>query len=471
MIKKRAVLFMILSFLAFSMLVVLTAISCVSAIDLEIGKKAINEVFVIETNTPAIFEFTIKNLGESDNFEIYSLVGVDIYPKGNFRIEKGQTKIISVEVRALESAKKIPGYYNFVYKIKGSNTGIQEDRMTFKIATLGEVIYLSADSINPESEETSVYFKNIENIEFEDIGAEVSSAFFSFDENFSLLSKEEKSFIVNLNKEKLKTLVAGPYILDAKLKIGHSEATLKSTIKFLEESGISTTETKEGILISRHEIEKKNEGNTIAIIEVTMNKNIISRLFTNLNPQPNKVERKGFTVYYTWQEELRPSESLKVIAKTNWFIPFLILAAIIIIIILSRIYLISDVILKKRINFVKTKGGEFALKVTIIVKARRFAERIAITDKLPPIVKLYERYGTITPDRIDEKNRRIEWNIESLDQDEERILSYIIYSKIGIVGRFELPPARAVYEREGKIKETSSNRAFFVSEARRTTEE
>ena len=465
MIKKRAVLFVIAGFFA------LIIISQVSAINLEIEKKAINEVFVIETKTPAIYEFTITNLGDSDNFEIYSLLAVDIAPTGSFRIEKGQTKKINVEIKALESAIKNPGYYNFVYKIKGSNTGIQEDRMTIKIAPLGEIIYLSADSISPKSEETTVYFKNIENIEFKDIKAKVSSAFFSLDKNFSLLPNEEKSFKVKLDGEKLKTLVAGPYILDANLKIGNSEADLKSTIKFLEESGISTAETKEGIIVSRYEIEKKNEGNTIAITEITMSKNIISRLFTNFNVQPDKVERKSFSVYYIWQKELRPSESLKVIAKTNWFIPFFIIIAIVIIVVLSKIYLVSDVILKKSLNFVRTRGGEFALKVTILVKARRFAEKITVIDRLPPIVKLYERYGAVTPDKIDEKNRRIEWNIEGLDKDEERILSYIIYSKIGVVGKFELPSARAVYEKDGKIKETQSNRAFFVSEARRTTED
>ena len=135
---------------------------------------------------------------------------------------------------------------------------------------------------------------------------------------------------------------------------------------------------------------------------------------------------------------------------------------------MSQIYLTSDIILKKKINFVKTKGGEFALKVSIKVKARRAIERISIMDKLPPIVKLYERYGTIAPDRIDEKKRRIEWNLGSLNEGEDHILSYIIYSKIGVVGKFELPSAKAIYEREGKIKETSSNRVFFVSEPKKT---
>ncbi len=155
---------------------------------------------------------------------------------------------------------------------------------------------------------------------------------------------------------------------------------------------------------------------------------------------------------------------MEVIAKTNWFVPIFLFIAIIVFIVLYRIYLTSDVILKKKTTPIKTKGGEFALKVSVNVKARRYVENINVIDKLPPAVKLYERYGTITPDRIDEKNRRIEWNLESLNQNEETMLSYIIYSKISFVGKFGLPAARAVYEREGNVKETESNKVFFINE-------
>jgi len=80
------------------------------------------------------------------------------------------------------------------------------------------------------------------------------------------------------------------------------------------------------------------------------------------------------------------------------------------------------------------------------------------------MVKVFERYGSINPDKVDTQNRRLEWNIQALGKGEERVLSYIIYSKIGVVGRFELPSAEAVYEFNGQIKEVRSNRAFFVNE-------
>ena len=129
-----------------------------------------------------------------------------------------------------------------------------------------------------------------------------------------------------------------------------------------------------------------------------------------------------------------------------------------------------DLSLRKKVTFVKTKGGQFALKVTVRVKAKKFIERINIIDKLPPLVKLYERFGAVAPDKIDLTHKRLEWDIESLNKGEERIFSYIIYSKIGVVGRFELPNARIVYEKEGKVKKAESNRSFFINEPKKESE-
>jgi hypothetical protein len=449
----------------------LISVSLASAIDLEIEKKTINDVIVIELDNSAEFQFTIRNLGESDSFEIYSLVDVYMLPKDTFYIESGKTKKINVEVRTGEHVKKRTGHFTFGYKIRGSNTGIQEDKLTIKLVTLDQALDLSADHLTPDSEKAVIRVQNKEQFDLEEIAMTFSSVFFEFGEQFSLPALETETFEVDLDKEKFNTLMAGDYILNANVKLNDVEVPVESTIKFLEKTGLSVKESEEGLFVYRHEIEKKNEGNLVTLAEVTMERNIISRLFTGFNLQPNKVKRTGSSVLYTWQQELRPNESLKVVARTNWSIPIIVLIAIIVIIILSKIYLTANIILKKKINFVKTKGGEFALKVSVNVRAKKFVEKINVVDKLPPMVKLYERYGTIAPDRVDEKNRRIEWNIESLDEGEDRLVSYIIYSKIGIVGRFELPPAKAIYEREGKIKETESNKVFFVSEPKRVKKE
>jgi len=195
-------------------------------------------------------------------------------------------------------------------------------------------------------------------------------------------------------------------------------------------------------------------------------KNIISRLFTSFDPEPDLVDRKGFGVYYTWNRAVNPGEELNIVIKTNWLFPFLLIILIIAVVIIVKQYTTSGLIVGKKVNFVRTKGGEFALKVSVILTSKKYVERILLVDRLPALVKIHESFKGEQPSKVDEKNRRIEWNIENLEPGERRIVSYIIYSKIGVLGKFALPPATAVYEENGKIKDSTSNRAFFVGEQR-----
>ena len=87
-------------------------------------------------------------------------------------------------------------------------------------------------------------------------------------------------------------------------------------------------------------------------------------------------------------------------------------------------------------------------------------------DRIPPLASVYERFGGERPARFDEKTKRIEWELGNMDAGERRVLSYVIYSKVGVMGTFTLPGATAVYEKDGEIHEVESNRAFFIAEQR-----
>jgi len=54
---------------------------------------------------------------------------------------------------------------------------------------------------------------------------------------------------------------------------------------------------------------------------------------------------------------------------------------------------------------------------------------------------------------------------------ESRVISYIIYSKVGVLGKFALPTATAIYEKDGNIHEAESNHAFFIAEQGRKVED
>ena len=331
---------------------------------------------------------------------------------------------------------------------------------------LKDAFEVGSGNIDSASQSLEIYIHNKNNFDFGDMSAKFKSPFFSFEKNFTLGPYERKNFEVTLNKEDFKSLMAGFYTLNVDVDVGGKKADVEGVIKFVEKDILTTTSNNYGFIINTDVIKKVNEGNVVAKTETVIKKNIISRLFTTLTPEPDSVDRQGLTIYYMWDRELNPGETLEVTVRTNWLFPLIVVLLIVAIILLVKQHLKTNLVLKKRVNFVKAKGGKFALKVSVFVIAKKYVERVNIIDRLPPLVRLYERYGGDKPTRIDEKNRKLEWNFEKLEAGETRALSYIIFSKIGVLGRFALPSASAIYEKDGEINETESNKAFFMAEQR-----
>lgn len=438
---------------------------------LKIEKEVVTDTIISELNQPAIFNIKITNLGAEDEIRIYSLVGVDITPSDYFKIGAAETKTIEIKLSPNSAILQNSGTFSFVYKIEGKSLGIVEDTLLIKIVDLKNAIEINSYNINLEDNKAVVYVKNKGNSEFSNINAVFTSSFFNFSEQFSLGKYEKKEFEINLDREKIKSLTAGQYILKTELNVNNIKETIEDSFTFTEKAEITERETKKGFVIYTHTKEKINEGNLPFLVQINLNKNIISRLFTTFNIVPLKTERDGITIKYTFQQEVYPGEIFAVKAVTNWLYPLILIAAIVIIVLLLRKITSSHIIIKKKSSFVKTKGGEFALKISLIVKAKSFAENIKIIDKVPSLVRIYKKFGAIEPDNIDERNKRLEWNIENLQEGEERLFSYVIYSKISPIGKFEIPPARGIYDKDGKSYETESNKVFFFTEPKKESDE
>jgi len=441
---------------------ILLILPLISAINLTIEKQSSNEVLIIGLNMSAVFDLKITNLGPTDTFKFYNLVGLDINPK-TISIIKGETKEIELKVSPIGDLN-IRGFYTFKCTIRGQDESEIDQQLTLNIINLKDAFEIGSEEFDSDSSSLNVYIHNKVNFDFNEINVKFKSAFFDFEETLSLEPNEKKSFNIQLNKDEFKKLMAGFYTMNAEISVEDEKANVEGIIKFVEKNLVTTTKKDYGFIINTQIIEKINEGNVLAKSETVLKKNIISRLFTNFNPEPDIAERQGLTVYYTWEREINPGETLKIIVKTNWLFPLLVILFIVIIVVLAKQYSKTNLVLKKRVSFVRAKGGEFALKVSILIHAKKYVEKVSIIDRLPPLVKIHERFGGEKPLRINEKTKRVEWEFEKLEAGENRMLSYIIYSKIGILGKFSLPTTTAIYEREGKVHETESNRAFFIVE-------
>ena len=445
------------------LLLLFAVISSTSAINLSVEKVGGKDVMINGLNEPATFDIRIKNLGGTDYFQFYNLLGFSMAPKGTVLISSGETKDVQLIFYPREDFEN-NGYYTLQYFIQGEQGDKISESVTVNMVDLGEIFEVGSGEVSPETNSLDIYINNKVNFEFKDLNVGFSSPFFELEKTISLNPYEKKTFSVQVNKDDFQKLTAGFYTLTANVEYKGKKTGVEGIINFIEQNLIKTTENDYGIFLNTRMIEKKNQGNTVADSDVNIKKNVISRLFTTFSPEPDSTRRQGLMVYYTWNQKINPGESLKVTVRTNWFFPLLVIFFIVAIVIIIKQYAKRNLVLKKKINFVHSKGGEFALRVTIFVKAKAYVERVNVIDRVPPLVKIYDKFGGITPTRFDEKTRRIEWNINSLLPGERRTLSYVVYSKVGIMGKFALPEATAIFEKDGEVHETESNRAFFVAE-------
>lgn len=434
-----------------------------SAINVDVKQLSDNEVLVVDLGKPVIFELEMTNRGDADYFEFYNLLGFTMHPIGTTYIGEGQSKKIEMSLLPIGDFS-IRGNYNFNYYIRGQEGTNQQKQLIFRVIDFADVFEIGSGEVDSDSNSIEVYIQNMVNFNFGEINAEFSSAFFDLEESFELGPNEKVSFTVQLDKADFNQLIAGFYTLQGKITSGNKEANMEGIIKFVEQENLISSEENYGFIINTNIITKINEGNMVEEFETIIKKNIFSRLFTSFSPEPDSVERRGGVVYYTWAKGINPGESFEIIVRTNWIFPFLIIFFIVAIVIFVKQSTRTHLVLRKRVQFVKAKGGEFALKVSVFVNAKQYVERVSIVDRLPPLVKIFNRFSGDMPSKVDEKTRKIEWNFEKLEAGETRMLNYIIYSKIGVLGKFVLPSSIAIYERDGKMHEAQSNRAFFVAE-------
>lgn len=455
--KKALITFLFAIFLSLNL---------VSAINLEVKANPVSNAVITDLNKPAIFDLTITNLGEGSYFEIFSLVGIDITPETSFLIGPKETKTIRIQAMPQESLKSRKGMLAFEYQIRDSRKDIQKEQLSIDISSLADAISINPDEVNINSDKININIKNRLMYDFDNVRVKLDSVFFNYEGNSSFKNYEDKNVEVPINKDKLKRLDSGNYLIQVEIQFGDRIVHKEATVRYIEKENIATTETIKGIIIQKHEIIKENVGNVQRRVTISVEKSLFTYLFTSMNIDPLISKFNGLSVTYTWEKDLYPGEKVDVAVTTNWLYPLIVIILAILIVYFVRKYIKMDVIFRKNVSFVKTRGGEFALKVQVRVKARRHIEKIKIIDKLPHIVTLYEKFGAIAPDNVDVKNKKLEWNIEALNKGQERIFSYIVYSKIGVFGKFELPVARVVYELEGVVKEATSNKSFFVNKPR-----
>jgi hypothetical protein len=439
------------------------SLTLVSAADLTVVKVNENPVIIAETNNNATYTLRItNNEAYADTFRIYALVSATIYPKESFTIASGETKTLEVSIVPHKEVRRDKrDRYAFEYQIKGDRAGYFKDSFTIKIVDLKDVLEFSVDNIPLQASETTLSLKNLENAYVDDLKIIAKSKFFEFSQTVSLGPKETRTFTTPITLAK--QIPADTYPVDISYRFNDRTIEIQTDVKYLEKGGVSVSESSSGFIIKKTTMTKANEGNIKTTATISTQKNLLTRLVTLYSEPPTTSERSGLFVTYTWEKELGVGESYTVTVTTNYTIPLLLLLLVVAVALFTRYLVTGKVSVKKRVSLVHTKGGEFALRVTLRVKAKKNVDNVVVIDRIPGHAKLYDKFG-IRPHRMNESSRTIEWDMRSLSAGEERVFTYIIYSKINIVGTFELPAASVSFNHNGAQEHTYSNRTYFAAE-------
>lgn len=448
----------------FLLLAMILVVSSVFA--LESAQNSQDVAIIPEFSQPGNTVLTISDAVPGE-YNIYTLTAVSILPT-TLNLSSGTNKVTVGIYPTDQIFAQGPTAYSFAYNIRkqDSNTNF-ENIMVVRVVRIEDAFFLSSDSNSPDSDNVTFYLKNRETINLTDVHAKFKSVFFDTEQTFNLGANEKKEFAIPIARDKLKKIEAGSYLLTAEIQTDKGTKTLEGRIFLNEKKGVEATQTTRGFFIRTTDSAKINYGNVVEQVSITLSKNVFTRLFTSFNVEPDSVNRQGLSVSYTWNKKLLPDEALKIKASTNYLFPLLIIIAIILLIIGFKRYTETKLEIEKTVVPVKTKNGQFALKIKLHLRAKKTVRNASVVDRIPGIVQIFERFDSnIKPSKIDVKNRRIQWDFGDLSSGEERVFSYMVYSTVGVVGKFSLPQALAVFEKDGQIHEVESNSVFFLAEQR-----
>ncbi|MFZ5955466.1 MAG: hypothetical protein ACOYT4_03495 [Nanoarchaeota archaeon] len=437
-------------------LVMLFLISSVYAFDVK--EETIDRVIIPEIDHPAKFAFTITNVVEGE-YNFFTLADVR-FPVNNYYLNPLANRI-ELFVYPMEGLNE-RGFYTFTYNLRGKSLE-HDGKLTVKIVNLEDILEVGSESNDHTTGKIKFYIRNKENTRLTNVNMRFSSIFFDINKQINLEPYEILEIETDINPQ-VKKILAGSYLIKTEIETNAGKKEIEGKIFIGEKKEIKTTEDASGILMRTDTITKINTGSVPETVTIKIKRDILTRLFSSFSPEPDLIERNGLFVYYTWAKKLEPTEILVVKSKTNYLYPFLIIIFIALAFLGFKRYTETKLEVKKSVSFIKAKGGEFALRVNLNVTAKKSVENVSLIDKIPKMVKVYDKFTGMRPTKADAINRRLQWEIGSMNSGEERSFSYVIYSKVGIVGKFALPEALAVFEKDGEIHEIESNRVFFLAE-------
>ena len=428
-----------------------------SALDVEFE----SESFINNFDVPLNFTVNFDKV-DAGRYNVYTYADLYITPADVFYLEDDNSSL-EFSIMPFDRLEMV-GAYVFTYVINHRGVEKIEKRQIVNFYDLEDVINVDTNNIKFDEGVVQIFVENNIDVDLKNITVKFSSVLFNIEETFDLDGEEVVVIDVDVDEDLLKKTKAGTYVLNAEFEGDNGSEDILGKLYLEAKKGIETIEESKGFFMRRDIINKINSGNTVEIVEIEVSKDLFSRLFTSFSEEPLSINREGRKVYYNWEKKMVPDSSFELVTRTNYFYPIFIIVLVYFIIWAVKKISETKVSVKKTAVPIKTKNGEFALRVTLNVKARWDVEDLKVIDRVPNTVKLYRKSFSVQPKSIDVNTRSMKWEIEELEAGEERIFSYIVYSRVGYVGKFSLPKAVVKYKIDEVSRQDYSNGVFFLAE-------
>jgi hypothetical protein len=212
---------------------------------------------------------------------------------------------------------------------------------------------------------------------------------------------------------------------------------------------VSSVESKKRIMQSSVTIIKQNKGNTVTDSEMSYAVAWYKAPFVDFSRDPDRTTQQNGEKVFTWNiKGLAPGEVEKVTVTTNYW-PLLAVALIVLI----SLYILYSHF--RRVSVVKkaTKQPGF-ISVHLRVKNNTgdTIERVQLHDFAPGLAKVIEKFDGRGPDTLQptDEGTKLVWELDEMEEGEERIISYKLKPKVQVEGHISLPAANVEYFDGGK---------------------
>lgn len=392
---------------------------------------------------------------ESSRFEYVIVSPTQIELKGH------EKKDVKVMVKLKKDIPYDENYATFVKVESLSEPKVEADHyIVVRVVSPSDILGISASvpgKVAPGAElAVDLILTNKLNTQLPNVKVYVSSDMFEEERPLEFFSQQERKENFKFSLPALTE--AGDYNLNIRVYSG-DKLVRKNTFVFTVMENVDVKEKVEstsGFLVSQTTMVKSNYGNAPVRESFSLELSCMQRLFASYNVAPTSADGNKVS----WTFTINPDRQFTVSAKINYrplFFAVLVILAFggVVTFLLTR-----KVSVRKEILTVKgTADGMSELKVLLHVKnnTRNTIKHLKLMDFLPSIIHPLTKFATLKPTKMQkgDKGIRLIWEVPELVKGEERIISYEVKSKLGIVGKLMLPHAVLKYK-------TASRKAMLV---------